>query len=290
LAYHWPTGRGGLTGGVGGERRRRSRGGAAAEAQIPAEIGVGLVNVLHGELYCGLGKMLERWKSAGSRRSREFAGGCSAAAAGRVTPASWRLSLVNKRNRELQGGPRESSASRIGDESGRRKGFPMGTKGGGNGGSTALCTRAWRTAASFYSQAQGGGEVFLRDKAAGSWHGHEAVRPRQPMVACGRRGRPMADGGATGRRMRAQRVARIWGPQYHAQERLGTADGPIVAGLPRRACMVAYDHEADVAERDVVRAHVPACSGATRFRVALFRRAFLKILQQKWTKRLIGKL
>jgi hypothetical protein len=100
----------------------------------------------------------------------------------------------------------------------------------------------------------------------------------------------MADGGATGRRMRAQRVARIWGPQYHAQVRLSTADGPTVTGLPRGARMVAYDREADVAERDVVRVRVPARSGATRFGVSLFRRGFLKILQQKWTKRLIGKL
>jgi hypothetical protein len=156
------------------------------------------------------------------------------------------------------GGPRESSAARIGDESGRRKGFPVGTKGGGNGGSAALCIRVWRTAASFYSQAQGGGEVLLRTKAAGSRHGHEAVRPRQPMVACGRRGRPMADGGATNRSMRVQRVARIWGPQYHALERLGTADGPTVAILPRRVRTVAYGREANVAERDVVRARVLA--------------------------------
>jgi hypothetical protein len=53
---------------------------------------------------------------------------------------------------------------------------------------------------------------------------------------------------------------------------------------------VAYGREADVAERDVVRARVPARSGAKRFGVALFRRGFLKSLQHKWTKRLIGKL
>jgi hypothetical protein len=47
--------------------------------------------------------MLERWKSAGSRRSREFVGGCSAAAARSVTPAGWRLGLVNKRKGELRG-------------------------------------------------------------------------------------------------------------------------------------------------------------------------------------------
>jgi hypothetical protein len=92
-----------LTGGVAGERRRRSCGGATAEARIPAEIGVELVNVLHGELHCGLGKMLERWKSVGSRWSREFFGGCSAVAAGSVTPARWRLGLVNKRKGELWG-------------------------------------------------------------------------------------------------------------------------------------------------------------------------------------------
>jgi hypothetical protein len=60
LPYHWPTDRGGLAGGVVSEQRRQSRGSAAAEDRIPVEIGVGLVNVLHGELYCGLGKMLER--------------------------------------------------------------------------------------------------------------------------------------------------------------------------------------------------------------------------------------
>jgi hypothetical protein len=57
---------------------------------------VGLVNVLPGELHCGLGNVLERWKGAGSKRSREFFGGCAAAAAGTRAPASTRFSQGNK--------------------------------------------------------------------------------------------------------------------------------------------------------------------------------------------------
>jgi hypothetical protein len=101
------------------------------------------------------------------------------------------------------------------------------------------------------------------------------------MAACGRRDGPMAKGGTAGRRMRAQRVARIEGPHYDAQERLGAADGRTVAGLPWCARTAAYDREADMAERDVVRACVLARSGGKQFGVALFRRVFLKILELK---------
>jgi hypothetical protein len=69
--------------------------------------------------------------------------------------------------------------------------------------------------------------------------------------------------------------------KYHAQARLGTADGPTVAGLPRRARTVAYGGEADVAGWDVAHSHVPTRSSAKRFGIALFRRVFLKFLQQK---------
>jgi hypothetical protein len=99
------------------------------------------------------------------------------------------------------------------------------------------------------------------------------------MAACGRRDGPMAKGGAVGRRMRAQRVARIRGPQYHAQERRGAADGPTVTSLPRRARTAAYGRGADRTERDVVCARAPARSGAKQFGVDLFRRIFLEIFE-----------
>jgi hypothetical protein len=44
---------------------------------------------------------------------------------------------------------------------------------------------------------------------------------------------------------------------------------------------VAYGREADMAERDVVRARVPSRSGAKHFGVALFRRVFLKLFELK---------
>jgi hypothetical protein len=118
-------------------------------------------------------------------------------------------------------------------------------------------------------------------RTVGRGMGQRRCERRRPMAACGRWDGPMAKGGATGRRIRAQRVARIRGPQYHTQERLGAADGPTVAGLPRRARTAAYGREADMAECDVVRARVPTRSGAKQFGVALFRRVFLKIFELK---------
>jgi hypothetical protein len=60
------------------------------------------------------------------------------------------------------------------------------------------------------------------------------------MASGGRRGGPMPKGGAAARRMRVRRVAPAWTHVYLAQEPLGTADGPMVAGLPRRACTARY--------------------------------------------------
>jgi hypothetical protein len=102
---------------------------------------------------------------------------------------------------------------------------------------------------------------------------------RQPIAACGRYDGPMAKGGAAGRLMRAQCVAQIRGPQYHAQERRGAADGPTVTGLPRCARTAAYGRGADRTERDIARARAPACSSAKKFGVALFRRIFLEIFE-----------
>jgi hypothetical protein len=61
---------GGSAGEVTGERRRRSRGGAAAEARTAVKIGAGLNNVLHGQLPCVLGKVL-----GGSLGSEDRGGG-----------------------------------------------------------------------------------------------------------------------------------------------------------------------------------------------------------------------
>jgi hypothetical protein len=58
----------------------------------------------------------------------------------------------------------------------------------------------------------------------------------EPMAFGGRRGEPMAEGDAAARRMRVRRVAPAWAQKYHAQEPLGTVDGPGVTGLPRCAC------------------------------------------------------
>jgi hypothetical protein len=55
----------------------------------------------------------------------------------------------------------------------------------------------------------------------------------------------------------------------------------MVASLPRCARTATYGREADMAERQVVRAHVPARSGAKQYGVALFRRVFLKIFELK---------
>jgi hypothetical protein len=81
----------GLAGEVTGERWRRSRGGAAAEARTAVKIGAWLNNVLHGQLPCVLGKVLggslglEKW------RRGELGNGDPAAAAKARAPVSRQL-------------------------------------------------------------------------------------------------------------------------------------------------------------------------------------------------------
>jgi hypothetical protein len=66
---------------VAGERRRRSRGGAAAEARTAVKIGAGLNNVLHWKLPCSLGKVLGGSLGLENRRRGELGNGGPAAAA-----------------------------------------------------------------------------------------------------------------------------------------------------------------------------------------------------------------
>jgi hypothetical protein len=94
---------------------------------------VALVNVLHGELYCGLGKVLRVPTGLESRRRYELGNGDPAAAAGARAPASWRLGLSNKQQGELLGILGQAGATRVGGASGRRVELAVGTTGGGNG-------------------------------------------------------------------------------------------------------------------------------------------------------------
>jgi hypothetical protein len=71
--------------------------------------------------------------SAGGRPRRRP----EAAAAGGVTPPSWRLGLANKRVWDLCWYKRKAAA-RVGVESGRRVEPAVSTDGGGNGGLVAL--------------------------------------------------------------------------------------------------------------------------------------------------------
>jgi hypothetical protein len=96
-------GGGGLTGGVAGEWRRRTGGGAAAGAQIPARTGAELVNVWHKQLRWGLGDALRWLVGSGIVWGAELDDACPAAAAGTLTPVSRRLGQANKRAQELQG-------------------------------------------------------------------------------------------------------------------------------------------------------------------------------------------
>jgi hypothetical protein len=73
-------GGGGSAGEVAGERRWRSRGGAAAGARTAVNIGAWLNNVLHGKLPCGLGKVL------GGPWAWRIGGGASSAMAVRRRP------------------------------------------------------------------------------------------------------------------------------------------------------------------------------------------------------------
>jgi hypothetical protein len=78
----------GSAGEVTGERRRRSRGGAAAEARTAVKIGAGLNNVLHGQLPCVLGKVLGGSLGLENRWRGELGNGDPAAAAEARAPAS----------------------------------------------------------------------------------------------------------------------------------------------------------------------------------------------------------
>jgi hypothetical protein len=77
--------------------------------------------------------------------------------------------------------------------------------------------------------------AFLRVKEGDSRHEHKAVRPRQPMVACGRRGRPMAEGGAASQHTRVRRVAPANGPTSVMHRKHGAVHGPLGMAEPRRA-------------------------------------------------------
>jgi hypothetical protein len=92
---------GGLTGGVTGERRRRTDGGMAAGT--PARTGVELVNVWHGQLHWDLGDVLRRLVGSEIAGGAELIDGCPAAAAGTLAPLSRRLGQANKRVQELLG-------------------------------------------------------------------------------------------------------------------------------------------------------------------------------------------
>jgi hypothetical protein len=92
-----------LTGGVAGERRWRTGGGAAAGTQTPARIGAARVNVWHRQLHWDLGDVLRRLVGSGIARGAELVDGCPAAAAGTLAPVSRRLGQANKRAQELLG-------------------------------------------------------------------------------------------------------------------------------------------------------------------------------------------
>jgi hypothetical protein len=53
---------------------------------------------------------------SGIARGAELVDGCSAAAAGETTSASWWLEQTNKRTQELQGVLKEWEAARVGEE------------------------------------------------------------------------------------------------------------------------------------------------------------------------------
>jgi hypothetical protein len=106
----------GLTGDDTGERRRRTSGGAAACAGIPARTGVERVNMWHKQLHGDLGKGLRRLVGSEIARGAELVDGCPAAAAGETTPTIWRLEQANKRAQELQGVLKEWGLARVSEE------------------------------------------------------------------------------------------------------------------------------------------------------------------------------
>jgi hypothetical protein len=92
-----------LTGGVAGERRQRTGGGATAGTRTPVRTGAELVNVWHGQLHWDLGNVLRRLVGSGIARGAELVDGCPAAAAGTLALVSQQLGQANKRVQELQG-------------------------------------------------------------------------------------------------------------------------------------------------------------------------------------------
>jgi hypothetical protein len=113
---------------------------------------------------------------SGIARGAELVDGCSAAAAGETTSASWRLEQTNKRAQELQGVLKEWEAARVGEEK--------------QAGVEFTVRHPWRTAAARRPREEGPAgfiavrkavrEVFLRAKGTksryGSWHGRSTVR------------------------------------------------------------------------------------------------------------------
>jgi hypothetical protein len=76
-------------------------GGAPAGTRTAARGRTGLNHVLHGELPCVLGKMLNGCLGSEDRRRGEFGGGGPTAAAGARVPAIVWLGLINKRLGEV---------------------------------------------------------------------------------------------------------------------------------------------------------------------------------------------
>jgi hypothetical protein len=105
-----------LTGGVTGEWRRQTCGGAAAGTRTPARTGEELVNVWHGQLHWDLEDVLRWLVGSVIARGEELVDGCSTAAAGTLAPVSRRLGQANKRAHELQGVLVERGVARVCEE------------------------------------------------------------------------------------------------------------------------------------------------------------------------------
>jgi hypothetical protein len=90
-----------LAGGVSGERRRRSSGGAPAGNWTTVRERPGLNHVLHGELPCDPEKALGRSPGLEKRQRGELDGGGLAAAAGTRVPAKVCVGLINKQLGEV---------------------------------------------------------------------------------------------------------------------------------------------------------------------------------------------
>jgi hypothetical protein len=134
-AHHGAIGGGFGVGGVSGEGVRWRLAVVTARRTAPVRGKARLSNARRTELQCDLGEVLRVPIGLESRQRHELGKGCSAAAAGARTPASWRLGLSNKRPEELLGILGQAGATRVGGASGRRVELDVGTTGGGNGGS-----------------------------------------------------------------------------------------------------------------------------------------------------------